>query len=419
MKQEVLYQFMRVRFREAGFLQGEIDVHIAKVKDRYKNMSDAEIESDLMRRGGPSKVVAHMIEQRNTVLMKDSDYLSFIEQAKKQEKAVTVDEDVKTYTPPKKDGNDSVFGESNESEASVPVSDAEIPSKNDKDPLQDWFAEQKREADPSDAGEKDRTEEMIPPLFRKEVQETRVAAPGIQRASNHDDALKKDSASRTAYSSIHTIPVADSDEQKEMPTQSISKVTRGRPTDRAASQNVSAGQRGRDLQRKHPAEHVGAVQKKKKARIKLTNLSEYTYWGEGSDESVRRFIILFLVSLPFVLVFLAAFTILSAAVIVAISALIALCIAVLVAEIAIGSVIALIGLIYGASQVFLSLPIGLFELGLGVVVIGVTMFVGILTYNFAVRFLPFLLRQYIRFIKFFRRFIQDLYYYLKGECYRR
>ena len=35
------------------------------------------------------------------------------------------------------------------------------------------------------------------------------------------------------------------------------------------------------------------------------------------------------------------------------------------------------------------------------------------------RFLPFLLRQYIRFMKFLRAYMKDVYYYLKGECYRR
>ena len=417
MKQEVLYQFMRVRFREAGFLQEEIDVHIAKVKDRYKNMSDAEIESDLMRRGGPSKVVAHMIEQRNTVLMKDSDYLAFIGQAKAQESNAAADEDIKTYTPVKKDGDASASGEG--FKETVSVQTEEPLSSAHKDPLQDWFAQQKKENDRSVSHKPDQADDMIPPLFRKEVQETRVAAPGGKRNPDHPDTSKKDRAPMTEYSNIHTIPVFDPEEQKEMPTQSIPKVIKGYPSGSGAAQNAFAGQRVSDVQRKNIAGHTGVVPRKKKERIKLTNLSEYTYWGEGSDESVRRFIILFLVSLPFVLAFLAVFTLFSAAVIVTISALIVLCIGVLVAEIAVGSVIALIGLIYGASQIFLSLPVGLFEIGLGVVVIGITMFVGILTYNFAVRFLPFLLRQYIRFTKFFRRFLQDLYYYLKGECYRR
>ena len=85
----------------------------------------------------------------------------------------------------------------------------------------------------------------------------------------------------------------------------------------------------------------------------------------------------------------------------------------------VGAAIALIGVIYGISQLFITMPIGLFETGIGVTIIGATIFVGILLYNLAVRFLPFLLRQYIRFMKFLRAHMKDVYYYLKGECYRR
>jgi len=88
-------------------------------------------------------------------------------------------------------------------------------------------------------------------------------------------------------------------------------------------------------------------------------------------------------------------------------------------EVAVGSLIALVAVIYGISQLFLVLPVGMFELGLGVAAIGITMFVGILMYNIAVRLLPFLLRKFIGFQSVFRVFLQDLYYYVKGECYRR
>ena len=91
----------------------------------------------------------------------------------------------------------------------------------------------------------------------------------------------------------------------------------------------------------------------------------------------------------------------------------------LVVWVAAGSLVALVAVIYGISQLFIVVPIGMFELGLGIAAIGLTMFVGILMYNIAVRLLPFLLRQFIRFQSIFKGFLLDLYYYVKGECYRR
>jgi len=151
----------------------------------------------------------------------------------------------------------------------------------------------------------------------------------------------------------------------------------------------------------------------------VTRLQEKTYWGEGSEEGVKRFRIVLAVSIPFVIVLLLAYAVMALGLIALMAVLIAAFIAGLVVEVAVGSLIALVAVIYGISQLFLVLPVGMFELGLGVAAIGITMFVGILMYNIAVRLLPFLLRKFIGFQSVFRVFLQDLYYYVKGECYRR
>ena len=143
------------------------------------------------------------------------------------------------------------------------------------------------------------------------------------------------------------------------------------------------------------------------------------YWGAGSEEGVKRFRIIMAVSVPFVAVLLLAYAVLALGLIAVMAVLIAAFIVGLVAEVAVGSLIALVAVIYGISQTFLVLPVGLFELGLGIAAIGVTIFVGILMYNIAVRLLPFLLKRFIAFQSVFKGFLQDLYYYVKGECYRR
>ena len=51
-------------------------------------------------------------------------------------------------------------------------------------------------------------------------------------------------------------------------------------------------------------------------------------------------------------------------------------------------------------------------------VIGLTMLTAILIYNLAVRFLPFVLRQFMKFVRFIPRHFRDVFHYLKGECYK-
>ncbi len=154
-------------------------------------------------------------------------------------------------------------------------------------------------------------------------------------------------------------------------------------------------------------------------RGNVTWLQEKTYWGEGSEEGVKRFRIILAVSALPIIALLLVYAVIALGLIVLMPVLMAAFVIGLVAEVAVGSLVALVAVIYGVSQLFIVMPIGMFELGLGVAAIGVTMFVGILMYNVAVRLLPFLLRQFIRFQSVFKGFLQDLYYYVKGECYRK
>ena len=61
------------------------------------------------------------------------------------------------------------------------------------------------------------------------------------------------------------------------------------------------------------------------------------------------------------------------------------------------SLASLVSLIYGVTQMFVSLGIGIYEIGLGVVVCGLAMITSVLVYLLATRVLPYLLRQLMAF----------------------
>ena len=84
-----------------------------------------------------------------------------------------------------------------------------------------------------------------------------------------------------------------------------------------------------------------------------------------------------------------------------------------------GCAISLVGLIYGLLQLFLILPKGLDEIGLGIMVAGFTMIGGILLYNASLRLMPYLLHKWMAFIRCFCRTVPEFYGYVRGEVYRK
>ena len=65
------------------------------------------------------------------------------------------------------------------------------------------------------------------------------------------------------------------------------------------------------------------------------------------------------------------------------------------------------------------MPIGLFEIGLGIVIAGVTMLVSILLYNLAVRLITKLFKPVKLLARFVNDKLIDLYYTIKKECGRK
>ncbi len=84
--------------------------------------------------------------------------------------------------------------------------------------------------------------------------------------------------------------------------------------------------------------------------------------------------------------------------------------------VAAGTVLALVGIIYGITQLFEYAPIGMYEIGLGVMIGGWVMFGGIVVYNTAVRLLPYLIRKELDLFTYTVHKCVELYYRVKGAC---
>ncbi|MBP3919339.1 MAG: magnesium transporter [Clostridia bacterium] len=449
MDKDLLFQFMRTRFQEAGFTPDEIDLHITKYKEQYKDKTDDEMEADIMRRGGPSRMVARAIDKRNSVLMKDAEYRAFVEgldisnetSAKPDSSGNTAASAAQpTETEPPSE-NTAVFSEEEDVKTYTPVQKTDMqvqnPTLEEDDPLRTWFSD-------ASSAQSLREDEPIPDVFQKRIKPDSVKQtektdsvplmsevhtipplndPPIPRPQNtppHKTASQENRYSASMEADLnHTkiIHTASIEQQavQHNPTAPRNGDMNGSQTETNAYHSDSSSPH---MVRRERSPSKASTKPKKQLPAFL-RLPEITYWGEGSEEGVRRFRILFAVSLPFVIILLLALTALLILLTVGITALIIGLVVSLVAEVAIGSIVSLVGIIYGISQLFLVLPIGMFELGLGIAAVGITMLVGILIYNLAVRFLPFLLRKLFHFAGFAKGYVQDLYYYVKGECYRR
>lgn len=138
---------------------------------------------------------------------------------------------------------------------------------------------------------------------------------------------------------------------------------------------------------------------------------------EYEDEKAGPlFWVLFILSLPFAaaisLTVLALFIVAFAA----LAALMVLSIAALAVVAAVGTAFTLVALVYGIVQALSVLPVGLYEIGIGITAGAVVLFVSILLYNFAIRLLPFAMKQLARFFGWTVRSLKALFIYVKGAC---
>jgi len=140
---------------------------------------------------------------------------------------------------------------------------------------------------------------------------------------------------------------------------------------------------------------------------------------DKSAKNTPLFWILFILTLPITIPIFALIWAFIGVLYAAVSAVIAVLVAVVVAVVGIGTALALVGLIFGIIKCFSVLPIGLYEVGLAIVITGITMLVSLLVYNLAVRLVPRLYSLLSRLSGWVWYNIRKFYYFCKKECDRK
>ncbi len=128
----------------------------------------------------------------------------------------------------------------------------------------------------------------------------------------------------------------------------------------------------------------------------------------------------FFCTLPITALLFAAYYVLFAVGFTALCALIVGLFAALIGGVAVGTTVSLVGIIYGIVQLFTesSIAPGLYELGLGLTIAGSVMLAGILIYNCAIRFIPWVIRKLGVFFRFSGKKLRQVFKKAKEACYK-
>ncbi len=160
------------------------------------------------------------------------------------------------------------------------------------------------------------------------------------------------------------------------------------------------------------------VKKPKNRQKEADPYFEYSSEAEPSTRGMLIFWIGLLLTSPIWLGLLAVMFVAFIALFVALSALIVVGVAAIIAIVAVGAGIALVGIVFGITQLFTFPAGGLYEIGLGVMIAGAVLFVAVLLYNFSIRLLPWLITQLGVFLKFLCRKLKELFLHIRRECYK-
>lgn len=125
---------------------------------------------------------------------------------------------------------------------------------------------------------------------------------------------------------------------------------------------------------------------------------------------------LFILTLPITLPLFLVVCALFGVAYVGVTAVISVLSVAMVCTVAVGTALALVGIIFGVTKCMSVLAVGLFEIGLGIAIGGATMLIAILLYNIAIRFAPRLYKLIGRFGKYVFAGLGELYTKIKKEC---
>lgn len=134
------------------------------------------------------------------------------------------------------------------------------------------------------------------------------------------------------------------------------------------------------------------------------------------EQNRKKFWIIFAATLPIILSILAATAMGFGFLFFCVALVILLSIGTLIFVTAAGTLVSVFGLIFGVSQMLSSVPIGLYECGVAIMIGAFALAIGILVYNFAVRFMPIVAKWLLKLVHYVIRKYRELYVNLKKEC---
>ena len=173
-----------------------------------------------------------------------------------------------------------------------------------------------------------------------------------------------------------------------------------------------------------PQKQKAPAQKPRKQdrRGSVDDYFEYAPDAAPSTKGMILFWVGLFITLPITLGIAAAVFGVFAVLFVAMAALIVASVAVVIALVAGGAVTSLVAVVFGITQLFHigggTVIAGIYEIGLGVMVAGLVLFLAVLLYNFAIRFLPWVISKLGSFLGYLCGKAKDLFLYVRRECYQ-
>lgn len=161
---------------------------------------------------------------------------------------------------------------------------------------------------------------------------------------------------------------------------------------------------------------------KKSAASEEAEVEAYDFDGAENSNGIGGKIFFWatlIIALPFIFLLALIALALYVAFWIVLALLMIVLITALIGFVGVGVAISFVGIVYGVLQIIKGMvPVGLFEIGLGVVVGAIVLFVSILIYNFAVRLIPFIMKQLTRLLSAAYRGGRTAVAAVKGACER-
>lgn len=356
-----------------GMDEAHVNASITALKDAYASVPDEEILKKIENAGGAEAIASGILKnygltQPEEESAGETDGEAPVDTSAEETPAAETPDEKPEEAAPAENGTEPDRAPAAEAEitedgiAVTPPDDEEKPAEDDseKDSLGILSIDDDMFSDDADVGE---------------------TAP--EESSGDEDVIKTIEEGGAVSSSAEEF--FDDDDVKVKP--SVPKPKQAKP------QQPSGGSRKK--------------QDKKKTSVK-----------NMSSRAKTAYIIGLVFLIPLLIALVIVITVLFLSLYAAIIALVVASSAALVVIATVGTVLSLMAIIYGVIQIAqgVAVPIGMYEIGLGVVAAGGTLCISILLYNFIVRLAPFLFKKMFVLYKFLVRQLSRLLGFVKGAC---